>query len=111
MKRIVFRLLVLTLVFAMAMMVMAKEARLQMATAISNLQLEKKSFMGHQYAHIAQPMSWIKAKAYCAALGGHLVTISNQEEQDFVASLPGKLDKSNRVWIGFSDEDLNGTWE
>jgi len=72
---------------------------------------EKKSFLGHQYAYITHPMTWIKARDYCAALGGHLVTIRNQEEQDFVASLPGKLDKNNRVWIGLSDEDLNGTWE
>jgi hypothetical protein len=85
--------------------------RMQMAAATSIFQFEKKSYQGHQYAHITQPMTWIKARAYCAALGGHLVTISNQKEQNFVASLPEKLDKNNRVWIGLSDEDLDGTWE
>ena len=70
-----------------------------------------KIFNGHRYKFFEHKMSWHGAKKCCEALGGHLVTISDQNEQDFVAQLPAKLDKANRVWIGLSDRRSEGKWE
>jgi C-type mannose receptor len=70
-----------------------------------------KTYNGHQYKFFERKMSWHRAKISCEIFGGHLVTISDQDEQDFVAKLPPKLDNANRVWIGFSDRHSEGKWE
>lgn len=70
-----------------------------------------KRFNRHKYKFFKHKMSWHRAKTSCEAFGGHLVTISSQEEQDFTATLPPKLDKDNRVWIGFSERGSEGNWE
>ena len=45
-------------------------------------------------------MTWSDAKAYCEYLGGHLLTITSKEEQQFVESkvLPGGTKKA--YWMG-----------
>lgn len=64
-------------------------------------------FNGHLYKIYEQSMTWIDAKAQCENMGGHLVTITSQEEQDFLNSLV--QDKANLFWIGLH---LNQeTWE
>ena len=45
------------------------------------------SFRGHSYLIVTESMSWPEAKAYSESLGGHLVTISDEAEQLFVADL------------------------
>lgn len=66
---------------------------------------------GHRYKFFEHKMSWPRAKASCEAFGGHLVTISDQDEQDFIAKLPPKVDSANRVWIGLSDRQSEGEWQ
>ena len=55
---------------------------------------------GHWYKVYSQKMEWEEAQDYCASMGGHLVTITSQHEQDFVCELV----KSENIacWIGAS---------
>ena len=43
---------------------------------------------GHKYLRCDSKKGHADAKAACNGEGGYLVTISDQEEQDFVSSLP-----------------------
>ena len=54
---------------------------------------------GHYYLRIDQGMTWTEAKAYCESRGGHLVTITSQEEQDLVQALI-KNGTKNQYWLG-----------
>ena len=63
-------------------------------------------FNGHKYKLIVEEMSWPEAKTYCESLGGHLVTITSEEENNFVNSL---INKS--TMIGLSDADEEGNWK
>ncbi len=64
------------------------------------------TFKGHEYILITDLQTWINAKIDCESRGGHLVTITSQEENDFVTNLI----KSDTVWIGFTDESIEGSW-
>ncbi len=44
-------------------------------------------FQGHHYLFVPKFVTWAEAKQACEALGGHLVTITSMEENEFVASL------------------------
>lgn len=64
-------------------------------------------FEGHTYALFTNEMNWKAAKAYCEEVGGHLVTITSAEENQyltdtFVAPL------GSGVSIGFTDEEVEG---
>ncbi|MBQ3345641.1 MAG: putative Ig domain-containing protein, partial [Synergistaceae bacterium] len=63
---------------------------------------------GHRYRIYPDGMTWSEAKAYCESLGGHLVTIASQEEQNVVASLVLSGDK-NSYWLGGQKND-NDAW-
>jgi parallel beta-helix repeat protein len=64
-------------------------------------------YNNHQYKLIKEEKTWSEAKAYCEARGGHLVTISNIEENNFVSNIAG----SNIIWIGLTDEETENDWE
>jgi hypothetical protein len=69
-------------------------------------------FQGHTY-YLLSASSWSSAEAEAVALGGHLVTISSQAENDFVFNrftASGTLDRN--LWIGLSDAAQEGsfTW-
>ncbi|MBQ7170282.1 MAG: putative Ig domain-containing protein, partial [Synergistaceae bacterium] len=63
---------------------------------------------GHRYRIYPDGMTWTQAKEYCESLGGHLVTITSQEEQNVVASLVLSGDK-NSYWLGGQKND-NDAW-
>ena len=69
----------------------------------------------NKYQVIEQSMVWSEAKAYCEKLGGHLVTVTSQEEQDFVQDLISTGSKAY-YWIGgyqpegSKEPDGNWTW-
>ncbi len=64
-------------------------------------------FNDHRYELITISQTWSEAKADCESRGGYLVTITSQEENDFVSSLI----ESNSIWIGFTDELNEGDWQ
>lgn len=66
------------------------------------------TFNGHKYRIYNDSMTWDEAKAYCESLGGHLVTITSQEEQNVVASLVGSGSKL-AYWLGA--EKSSGAFE
>lgn len=63
----------------------------------------------HTYAVIQEELNPIEADEYCKKLGGHLVTITSQEEQDFIASLASEYETGSML-IGCSDNETEGTW-
>jgi hypothetical protein len=60
---------------------------------------------GHAYTQI-NDMDWASAEAYAEGLGGYLVTINDQDEQDWLASTFTDQDLS----IGYTDAAEEGTW-
>ena len=62
--------------------------------------------------YVATPATtWPLAEAFAQQLGGHLVSINSQAEQDFVWQSFGNLGGvDRRIWIGFSDAASEGAW-
>ena len=44
-------------------------------------------FNNHKYEVIEEKMYWEDAKNYCESLGGHLVTITSEEEQSYIQNM------------------------
>ena len=68
------------------------------------------TYNDHIYSLYNESLTWTEAKAFCESIGGHLVTISDQAEQDAINTL-FYLPKKWLYWIGFYDSNLDGTWE
>lgn len=63
-------------------------------------------FNGHRYYVSNSTSSWSDAKLACEAVGGHLASITSQEENNFISSNFGSL-----AWIGTrTDYQHNGVW-
>ena len=52
---------------------------------------------GHRYEIFRETLTWEEAKAACEAKGGHLATITSQEEQKTIESLNTQ---NSKLWIG-----------
>lgn len=52
---------------------------------------------GHKYEIFHDTLTWEEAKAACEAKGGHLATITSQEEQKMIESLNTQ---NSKLWIG-----------
>ena len=63
----------------------------------------------HFYKVYDYGLTWENAKKYCESMGGHLVTITSQEEQDFVRKLVTSHHRNN-YWLG-AQKDKNGKWK
>ncbi len=64
------------------------------------------TYQGHTYYVSNNRMTWQNAKTLCQDKGGHLVTISDAAENNFVYQ--NTTDKS---WIGFTDQEEEGNWQ
>ncbi len=62
---------------------------------------------GHYYQPMGFAKSWHDAEDVCKQQGAHLVTIQDEEENNFVWMLQ---DQSGPVWFGASDEVEEGNW-
>ena len=60
---------------------------------------------GHTYVQTPSTMTWQQAEDFAQSLGGNLVTITDQAEQDFLQQTFG----SSNLWIGLNDIDNEGT--
>ena len=66
-------------------------------------------YNGHTYQIFENMnLSWNNAKAYCTALGGHLVTITDQNEQTFINAIIKDNPKPN-LWIG-AERNMDGSY-
>lgn len=75
-----------------------------------NIPEDTLEFNGHTYKFYAESIDWHSAKERCNKYGGHLVTITSKEENDFLIN---NLPKSNKsfFWIGATDEEQEGVWQ
>lgn len=66
---------------------------------------------GHEYRLSRNTASFQDAQTYCVSQGGHLVTLSSQEENDAVLSLMHAAWPGSEAMIGLYDaQGSNGTW-
>lgn len=65
----------------------------------------QQNYNGHSYYRSTGNAYWLDAKSNCAAMGGHLVTVTTSGENSFLYNLwPSG-------WIGLTDEVTEGTWK
>lgn len=64
------------------------------------------TYNGHHYYISTQPAIWTTAKSKSRELGGYLVSIADENENNFVKSILGNFN----VWIGLSDADQENLW-
>ncbi|KAL4005431.1 hypothetical protein ACER0C_005144 [Sarotherodon galilaeus] len=62
-------------------------------------------FMGSCYRHFTQRDTWAEAEKHCQELNAHLVSISSQEEQQFLIS-----NGEEYQWIGLNDKDMQNVF-
>ena len=65
----------------------------------------------YQYIPVATEINWTQARDSAYALGGHLITITSQEEQDFIETSLYNVSAEGRLWMGGTDEEVEGTWK
>lgn len=68
--------------------------------------LNKVKYNGHSYKFIQGAYTWKEAKDLCKKLGGYLVTITSEGENNFAYSLTNK----KNTWIGLNDAKKNGKY-
>ena len=66
-------------------------------------------FNGHAYKVFERSMTWLNAKTYCESLGGHLATITSQDEQNYLESIINN-GKKYQYWLGATDAYVEGDW-
>ena len=65
---------------------------------------------GHAY-YLLSPLSWTANEAEAVSLGGHLVTINDEAEQQWIANTFLPLAGTHYLWIGLTDRDVEGTYQ
>lgn len=69
----------------------------------------QKHFNGNRYQVFnLGGYTWQEAEKYCEELGGHLVTITSSEEQEFVTGL--LVEDKEFYWIGSRQSEVTGQW-
>ncbi|MBR4848171.1 MAG: hypothetical protein IKV07_02300, partial [Bacteroidaceae bacterium] len=68
------------------------------------------TYDGRIYKIFNVQLSWFDAYSYCESLGGHLVTITSQEEQTFIETYMNSLSFSNQAWIGAYSDGEKWQW-
>lgn len=111
-KKIVALLLAAVTVLGAAPLVefFGAEDALTVTAEAAEVEMITENYNGHTYALIDLSMPWTEAKEYCEKLGGHLATITSEEEQKFITNL---ISSGKRVsyWIGATDVREEGVWE
>uniref|UniRef100_A0A671P928 C-type lectin domain-containing protein n=1 Tax=Sinocyclocheilus anshuiensis TaxID=1608454 RepID=A0A671P928_9TELE len=64
------------------------------------------------YYFSSEKKSWTESRKYCREKGADLIIINNREEQvSEIYCVCLKWSDNNRVWIGLTDSDEEGTWK
>ena len=78
---------------------------------ISSVPADALKYNGHSYKIFNDGMTWEDAKVYCESIGGHLVTITDENEQIVVENLLYEKGTKNSYWLGgFKDDNDNWQW-
>ena len=64
---------------------------------------------GHDYMFVQTPMFWSEARSYCVSIG-HMVTIGDNLENEFVRDQAYQHGAGLAWWIGRNDQAVEGTW-
>lgn len=71
---------------------------------------------GHIY-YLLEQSTWTDAEAKAVEMGGHLVTVNDQAENEWIyntflpfAGLPGEKSQGD-LWIGYTDIEVEGVWK
>ena len=64
-------------------------------------------FHGHRYLFVPKFMKWGEAKTACETLGGHLVTITSNEENEFLTTL---FPHGSWIWMGLQTTETGQEW-
>ena len=68
-------------------------------------------YNGHYYVLTSGPMDWTQAESEAKSLGGHLVTVNSQAENDFLQQVYfSGPERDTGYWLGFNDVDAEGVW-
>ena len=62
---------------------------------------------GHQYCLIPYPLPWHYAQDFARKVGGNLVIIEDEAENEWIANTFGS---NTEFWIGLTDEHDEGKW-
>ncbi len=65
---------------------------------------------GHRYQLFDTSMSWTDAESYCESIGGHLVTITSAEEQQYIIENLLPTGTKNTYFIGLSRDTDTAEW-
>ena len=79
-------------------------AREQDTKALRKLAME---FNGHYYLYMPKFMTWDEANAFCEKLGGHLLTVRSQQENDFLCSA---FPNGSWFWMGLQTTERGHEW-
>ena len=72
--------------------------------------LESTAYLnGHTYQFYKGFLPWTTAKEYAESLGGYLMTVTSEQEQNLLAQY-NAVNPTAELWLGASDADLEGDW-
>ncbi|WP_019680070.1 VWA domain-containing protein [Ruminococcus flavefaciens] len=71
---------------------------------------ENNNESGHRYQLFDESKSWTDAEAYCESLGGHLVTITSADEQDYIINELLPMGTQMTYFIGLSRDTSTNDW-
>ncbi len=75
-----------------------------------NIPQDAATFNGHSYYCYEEELSWKDAQNACETMGGHLATITSEEESMFIIDLIQSGEKY-AYWLGGTDEKEEGVWK
>jgi hypothetical protein len=64
----------------------------------------------HTYQLIKSQKTWTEARSHCDRLGGYLVTITSEEEENFISDKILRHSGKD-IWAGATDKDVEGDWK
>ena len=79
--------------------------------AHANSEIIRNQANNNDYQRIDTAMDWHSAKSYCESQGGHLATITSQQENDFIGQNFIVTGLYQHLWLGATDEVSQGRWK